>query len=319
MRKYVARRVLFTIPTALIVAIIVFAVMRLIPGDAALLMSAGDAEQRSNIQRYEELKQRLGLDRPFYEQFGDWFWGIIRHGDLGTSYWTKEPVAQEILRRLPVTIELAIGSVIIGVALAIPLGVVAATRQDKLEDHIPRVVSVLLLSTPNFWVATLLVLLPALWFNYLPSLTYVSFWDEPWRHIQIFLFPWLAVGTRLVGTTLRMTRSSLLEVLRQDYIRTAWSKGLRPRAIVYRHALKNALIPVVTVIGTQVAGLLEGSVLIETVFNLDGLGYLTVQAIFQRDYPQAQACVLAIALIVLVVNLLTDLCYAWLDPRIRYS
>ena len=319
MRQYVTRRVGYTIPTALIVAIIVFVIMRLIPGDAALLMAAGDPEERSSLEYYEQIRERLGLDRPAYVQFVDWIWRFIRYGDLGTSFWTREPVMSEILTRLPVTFELAIGAIVIGVTMAIPLGVLAATRQDRAEDYFPRVISVLFLSTPNFWIATLLVLLPALWFNYLASLTYVSIYDDPWGHFQLFIFPWIAIGTRLVGTTMRMTRSTMLEVLRQDYVRTARAKGLAERLVVYRHALKNALIPVVTVIGGQVANLLEGSVLIETVFNIQGLGALTVQAIFERDYPLIQGSILFIALIVLAINLITDLMYAWLDPRIRYS
>lgn len=316
---YLIRRVLYAIPTALLAMVIVFVVMRAIPGDAALLIAAGDPEERGNLKYYEELKARMGLDRPMYVQFGDWVWRFVRYGDLGTSYYTNQPVLEEIARRLPITVELSLGAMVIGASLAIPLGVLAARRQDRLEDYLPRVVSVLLLSTPNFWVATLLVLLPALWFNYLPSLTYRSFFDDPSHHLQVFMFPWLAVGTRLVGTTMRMTRSTMLEVLRQDYVRTANAKGLAPRIVVYRHALRNALIPIITVVGGQVAGLLEGSVLIETVFNLEGLGFLTVHSIFQRDYPQVQACILVIAFIILFVNLLTDLCYAWLDPRIRYG
>ena len=319
MGKYLVRRLLYEIPTALLATIIVFMVMRVIPGDAALLIAAGDPEERGNMKYYAELKERLGLDQPVYVQFGDWLWRFVRHGDLGTSYWTRQPVLKEIAEKLPVTMELTIGAMVIGAALAIPLGVLAATQQDRLGDYAPRVVSVLLLSTPNFWIATMLVLLPALWFNYLPSLTHKNFMDDPLGHVELFLFPWLAVGTRLVGTTMRMTRSTMLEVLRQDYVRTANAKGLAPRIVVYRHALKNALIPVVTVLGGQAAGLLEGSVLIETVFNLEGIGYLTVHAIFQRDYPQVQACILVMALLVLLMNLVTDLLYAVLDPRIRYG
>ncbi len=319
MRQYILRRVLYAIPTALVVTIIVFLVMRAIPGDAALLMAAGDPEERGNLQYYAELKAQMGLDRPLHVQFAGWLWQFVRYGDLGTSYWTRKPVLEQIADRLPVTIELTIGALVVGVMLAIPLGVLAATHQDRIEDYLPRTVSVFLLSTPGFWVATLLVLLPALWFNYLPSLTYKNFFDDPFHHIQVFMFPWLAVGIRLVGTTLRMTRSTMLEVLRQDYVRTAHAKGLGPRIVVYRHALKNALIPIITIIAGQVAGLLEGSVLIETVFNLEGLGYLTVQSVFQRDYPQVQACMLFIAFTILLVNLVTDLVYAWLDPRIRYS
>jgi peptide/nickel transport system permease protein len=293
--------------------------MRMIPGDAALLMAVGGEGATGNLQVYETLKHQLGLDRPLYVQFVDWLWQFVRYGDLGTSYWTKDAVMSQILSRLPVTLELAIGATIIGVGIAIPWGVMAAIRQDRAGDYVPRVVSVILLSAPNFWIGTLLVVLPAIWFRYMPPLGYVSFFDNPLANMQQFVFPWLALGTRLIGTSLRMTRSTMLEVMHQDYIRTAWAKGLRERGVVYRHALNNAMIPVVTVIGGQIAFLLGGSVVIETVFGLPGLGSLTLQSIYQRDYPQIQGNVLFIALIVIGVNLIIDISYDWFDPRIRYK
>lgn len=319
MREYILRRILWSIPTCFLVALIIFLIMRAIPGDAALLMVLGGEDVQSNIELYESLRAELGLDRPWHVQFFDWLWRFVAHGDLGTSFWTKEPVMQAIMNRLPVTLEVAIGSILIGVLIAIPLGVLSAMRQDKIEDYAPRITSVLLVSTPNFWIGTLLVVLPAIWFRYMPSLGYVSFFDNPGTNIQQFLFPWIASGTRLIGVTMRLTRSSMLEVLRQDYIRTAWAKGLKTRAVVYRHGLKNAMIPVATVIGGQLGTLLGGSVIIETVFGLPGLGSLTIQAIYQRDYPQIQGNVLVIALIVIFMNLVTDISYAWFDPRIRYK
>ena len=319
MGAYFVRRLVFAIPTAFLVALLIFLIMRMIPGDAALLMAVGGEGVASNLELYESLKHDLGLDRPLYVQFADWLWRFVRHGDLGTSYWTKEPVMSQILNRLPVTLELAIGAILIGVTIAIPWGIIAATHQDRAGDYAPRLVSVFLLSAPNFWIGTLLVVLPAIWFRYMPTLGYVSFFDNPVVNMQQFFFPWLAMGTRLIGTTLRMTRSTMLEVLHQDYIRTAWSKGLAERGVVYRHALKNSMIPVVTIIGGQIAFLLGGSVVIESVFGLPGLGSLTLQSIYQRDYPQIQGNVLLIALIVIVVNLITDISYAWFDPRIRYN
>ncbi len=318
MKEYCFRRILYAIPTALLVAALIFVVMRLIPGDAALLMASGGEGLQSDPAVYEQLRHEMGLDRPIFIQFADWLWRFVRHGDLGTSYWTKEPVLDQILLRLPVTLELAIGAILIGVLIAIPWGVVAALRQDRPEDYLPRIFSVLLVSIPNFWLGTLLLVLPAIWFRYMPALGYVSFFDNPGANVQQFMFPWLALGTRLIGTTLRMTRSTMLEVLHQDYIRTAWAKGLRERVVVYRHALKNAMIPVVTIIGGQIAFLLGGSIIIESVFGLPGLGNLTIQAIYQRDYPQIQGNVLVIALFVIVMNLVTDLSYAWFDPRIKY-
>lgn len=319
MKEYVIRRLLYALPTAVLAAALIFLVMRLIPGDAALLMATGGEGIQNNPELYEQLRRDLGLDRPIVVQFFDWLWKFVRHGDLGTSYWTKEPVLEQIMQRLPITLELAVGSIIIGVAVAIPWGVVAALRQDRPEDYVPRIFSVALLSVPNFWVGTLLLVLPAIWFRYMPPLGYVSFTDNPGANLQQFIFPWLALGTRLIGTTLRMTRSTMLEVLHQDYIRTAWAKGLRERVVVYRHGLKNAMIPVITVIGGQIAFLLGGSIVIESVFGLPGLGNLTVQAIAQRDYPQIQGNVLFIALFVILVNLITDVSYAWFDPRIKYK
>ncbi len=318
MREYILRRIFWSIPTALLVSLIIFGIMRFIPGDAALLMVLGGEDVQSNIELYESLRHELGLDRPWHIQYLDWLWAFVSRGDLGTSFWTKEPVTQAILNRMPVTLEVAIGSILIGVIIAIPLGVLSAMRQDRVEDYAPRVGSVLLVSAPNFWIGTLLVVLPAIWFRYMPSLGYVSFFDNPGANMQQFLFPWIATGTRLIGVSMRMTRSSMLEVLRQDYVRTAWAKGLRTRAVVFRHALKNAMIPVATIIGGQLGNLLGGSVVIESVFGLPGLGSLTIQSIYQRDYPQIQGCILVIALIVIVMNLITDISYAWFDPRIRY-
>ena len=319
MREYILRRVALVFPTAFLVAAMIFVVMRLIPGDAALLMAVGGENVQSNMELYEQLKHDMGLDRPIYVQFADWVWRFVRYGDLGTSYWTKEPVLKQIMTRMPVTLELALGSIVLGVTTAIPWGIVAAMRQDRAGDYVPRITSVLLLSMPNFWIGTLLVVLPAIWFRYMPSLGYVSFFDNPAANVQQFLFPWIALGSRLIGTTLRLTRSTMLDVLHQDYIRTAWAKGLRQRAVIYRHGLKNAMIPVITVIGGQVAFLLGGSIMVETVFGLPGLGSLTIQAIYQRDYPQIQGNILIIALFVIVMNLVTDISYAWFDPRIRYK
>jgi peptide/nickel transport system permease protein len=318
MRNYILRRLLYVIPTVFLTALLIFLVMRIIPGDAALLMSVGGEGVSSNLELYETLKHQLGLDRPLYIQFGDWVWQFVRYGDLGTSYWTKDPVMTQIMNRLPVTLELAVGATIIGVAVAIPWGVVAAIRQDRAGDYVPRVVSVILVSAPNFWIGTLLIVLPAIWFRYMPPLGYVGFFENPGANVQQFFFPWLALGTRLIGTSLRMTRSAMLEVMHQDYIRTAWAKGLHERGVVYRHALRNAMIPVITIIGGQIAFLLGGSVVIESVFGLPGLGSLTLQSIYQRDYPQIQGNVLFIALIVIGVNLIIDVSYAWFDPRIRY-
>ena len=318
MRQYLARRMIFTAPAIFMVAVLIFVIMRLIPGDAALLMAAGDEEVRANYEIYESLRHELGLDRSVVIQFGDWIWRFLRYGDLGSSLWSDVPVMKQVLSAIPITLELAIGATIIGVTLAIPWGVIAAVHRDRLGDYVPRVISIGLLSAPSFWVGTLMIVIPAFLLGYLPQLGYVSFFEDPFNNVQQFAFAWLALGTRLIGTTLRMTRSTLLEVLNQDYIRTARSKGLREHVIVYRHAMKNAMIPVVTVVGGQLGHLLGGSIVIETVFGLPGLGLLTIESIHSRDYPLVQGCLLVLALIVVFINLITDLYYAWLDPRIRY-
>ena len=319
MQKYIARRVILTFPTIFMVLVIIFIMMRLIPGDAALLMAAGDEDIQANYEIYDALRHELGLDRPIVVQFGDYVWRFVRYGDLGSSFWSDVPVMGQILSAMPITLELALGATLIGVSMAIPWGVVAAIRQDQLGDYVPRVASVALLSAPSFWVGTLLIVIPAFTWGYLPALGYVSFFEDPVTNFQQFMFAWLALGTRLIGTTLRMTRSSMLEVLHQDYIRTARAKGLRERAVVYRHALKNSMIPVVTVIGGQLGGILGGSIIIESLFGLPGLGLLTIESIRSRDLPQVQGCLMVLALIVVLVNLVTDLYYSWLDPRIRYS
>lgn len=318
MRDYITRRLLLVIPTLLMVSLIIFGIMRTIPGDAALIMAVSGEDVQSDLETYERLRRELGLDRPLFLQYADWVGNFLLRGDLGTSYWSKRPVLQQIAERLPVTLELAVGSIIIGVALAIPWGVVAAVWRDRMGDYIPRVVAVLLVSMPNFWIGTMLVVFPAILLKYSPPLGYTSPMENPMENLQQFFFPWVALGSRLIGITLRMTRSSMLEVLGQDYIRTAWSKGLAAHAVFFRHALKNAMIPVVTIIGGQVAFLLGGTVIVEAVFGLPGLGSLTIESIRQRDYPQIQANVLFIAFIVLATNLLVDLSYAFFDPRIKY-
>jgi peptide/nickel transport system permease protein len=317
-RVYLVQRIILAIPTILLVTVVTFFVMHVLPGDAALVRAAatGAPDQAAIYRTY---RHEMGLDRPGYVQFGDWLWHLVRFGDLGRSYGAQDSVAHQIATHLPVTLELAAGSILLGLIIAIPWGVISATRRDRAGDYVPRIASVVLLSVPNFWIATLLVILPAIWFGYMPAPGYVSFFQQPMVNVQQFLLPCIALGSRLVGATLRMTRSSMLEVLQQDYVRTAWAKGLQERTVLYRHSLKNALIPVVSLIGGQIAFLLGGSVIVESVFGLPGLGNLTIQSIYQRDYPQIQANILLIAVMVVFVNLLTDLSYGWLDPRIRYG
>jgi peptide/nickel transport system permease protein len=317
MSRYILRRLLLVIPTLLIVSFVVFALVRLIPGDAAAILAAGD-EVPDQPLRMEQIRHELGLDQPLIVQYATWL-GHLAQGDLGISIFSHRPVLSEIGQRLPVTAELALGAILVGVGVGIPWGVLAAVHRNHAGDYVPRVVSVMLLSMPNFWIGTLLIVLPATFFGYLPRIGYVSLTDNVAINFQQLLFPWLAMGSRLIGTTLRMTRSSVLEVLSEDYVRTAWSKGLGGRSVLFGHTLKNGMIPVITSIGGQIAFLLSGSVIIETVFGLPGVGKLTVDAIQARDYPQIEANVLFICFTVVLINLVIDLSYAFFDPRVKYS
>jgi peptide/nickel transport system permease protein len=319
MRQYIVKRVLLLIPVLFVISIVVFTLMRLIPGDAALLMVVGGQQSIQDPQVVAELRHRLGLDKPYVVQYVEWVWNILRYGDMGTSFWTGEPVMLEILRRLPVTIELAIGTMLIAQCIAIPIGIISATRQDTPLDYTSRVISIAGLSVPGFWIGTLLLIFPAIWFSYRPPPGYVPLWVDPWVNLQQFLLPCLAMGVNDGAQSMRMTRSQMLEVVRQDYIRTAWAKGLRERAVIFRHALRNALIPVVTIVGIDFGYLLGRTVVLETVFALPGLGSLTLSAILHRDYPQIQGNILVITTMFVLVNLVVDVLYAWLDPRIRYG
>jgi peptide/nickel transport system permease protein len=237
----------------------------------------------------------------------------------GDSIFTNEPIPVALRKAIPVTLELASLAIVLGLAIAIPVGVLSATRQDTVSDYAGRVVAVSGLSMPEFWLGTLVITFAAIWFQWIPPLGYVSFWESPGRNLQQFLVPAAILGFRLSAATMRMTRSTVLEVLREDYVRTAWAKGLAGRIVVYKHALKNALIPVVTIVGGQLGTLLAGTVVIETIFALPGMGRLTVEAILYRDYPIVQTNVMLVAATLVTLNLIVDLTYAWLDPRIRYS
>jgi peptide/nickel transport system permease protein len=236
----------------------------------------------------------------------------------GHSIFTNEPIPVALKKAIPVTLELATLAMILGLLIAIPVGVLSATRQDSMPDYVGRIVAVSGLSLPDFWLGTLVITFAAIWFHWIPPIGYVSIWDSPWRNLQQFLLPAAVLGFRLSAATMRMTRSTVLEVLREDYVRTAWAKGLAGRFVVYKHALKNALIPVVTIVGGQLGVLLAGTVVVETIFALPGMGRLTVEAILFRDYPVVQTNVMLVAATLVTLNLVVDLTYAWLDPRIRY-
>jgi len=316
-RTYLTKRLLLMIPTLFGVAAVVFVIMRVIPGDVTLLILGGDQTGRIDPQQLAAMRQQLGLDQPVAVQFGQWLWGVVRL-DFGTSLWTGQPVIEEVLIRLPLSLEVAILATIVSVLLAIPLGMLAAVRQDSWVDYVIRVGSIGGQAIPSFWVGILVILFLVIYFGWGPPLEFTPPWVDPWANFQQLVWPVATVGYRYAAVTTRMTRSTVLEVLREDYIRTAWAKGLRERAVVIRHALKNAMLPVITLIGTEFAFLIGGLVVTETVFTLNGVGRFVVDAVAHRDYPVVQALVFLIAFCFVVVNLLIDLTYAWFDPRIRY-
>jgi peptide/nickel transport system permease protein len=316
MYKYIARRLLLAIPVLILSSLVVFGLMRVMPGDAltALMAESGNVSERE----LQKLRRELGLDLPYHEQYLIWMWQMVTFNP-GYSIFTGEAISESLKKSIPVTLELAALAMVFGLAIAIPLGVLSATRQDKLSDYIGRLVAISGLSFPDFWLGTLIITFAAIWFGWIPPLGYISAWESPWENIQQFLLPAAVLGLRLSAATMRMTRSTLLEVLREDYVRTAWAKGLGERVIIYKHALKNALIPVVTIVGGQLGTLLAGTVIVETIFALPGMGRLTVEAILFRDYPVVQTNVMLVAAILVALNLLVDLTYAWLDPRIHYQ
>ena len=316
MRVYLAKRILLIVPTLLGVASLVFVIMRVIPGDVALLILGGDSGQIDRAQ-LAAMHHRLGLDQPLVVQFGTWLWAAL-HFDFGASLWTGRPVVEELLVRLPLSLELAILATIVAVVLAIPFGMLAAVRQDSWLDYVIRVISIGGLAIPSFWAGILVILFLVINFGWGPPLEFTPPWVDPWANFQQMVWPVVTVGYRYAAVTTRMTRSTLLEVMREDYIRTAWAKGLAERVIVIRHALKNAMLPVITLIGTEFAFLIGGLVVTETVFTLNGVGRFVVDAVAHRDYPVVQALVFVIAFGFVIVNLLIDLTYAWFDPRIRY-
>jgi peptide/nickel transport system permease protein len=316
MYKYTMRRLLLAVPVLVLSSLIVFGLMRVMPGDAltALMGESGNVGERE----LQKLRKDLGLDRPYYAQYLIWVWQMLSLNP-GDSIFTNEPIAVALKKSIPVTLELATLAMILGLVIAIPIGVLSATHQDKASDYAGRLVAVFGLSLADFWLGTLIITFAALWFKWIPPIGYTSFWDSPSRNLQQFLLPAAVLGFRLCAATMRMTRSTVLEVLREDYVRTAWAKGLEGRIVVYKHALKNALIPVVTIVGGQLGTLLAGTVIVETIFALPGMGRLTVEAILYRDYPVVQTNVMLVAATLVALNLLVDLTYAWLDPRIKYQ
>jgi peptide/nickel transport system permease protein len=315
MRRYIVGRLLLMIPTLVGVAILTFVIMRAVPGDIVALKYAGSPVPQSVI---DEERHLLGLDKPMWEQFVVWMGDIARF-DLGTSLWTGHSVVDEIQVRFPLSLELAFLATVLAIAIALPLGVIAAVRQDSWVDYAIRVFSIGGLAMPSFWIGILMILTTLTLWGWAPPLVFTPFTEDPVANLAQLILPAIAVGYRYSAVSLRMTRSTVLEVLREDYVRTARAKGLRETIVVMRHALRNALLPVVTVISLEFAFLIGGLVVTEQVFNLNGIGKLLVDAVAHRDYTLIQAIVLLLAAVFVLINFLVDMIYVVLDPRIRYS
>jgi len=314
MRQYALRRIALAVPTLFLVSVIVFLLMRLMPGDVVTRMVEG----QGYAPTLAALRHELGLDRSMPAQYADWIGGIVLRVDFGRSYWTRQPILEEFVRRFPVTLELALLTMVISVVLGVAAGIISAVRQDTAADYVSRVLAILALSVPYFGLAVVVVVVPSIYFKWTPVWTYVRFTVDPLANLKIMLVPALVFGVTRAGPIMRIMRSSLLEALRQDYIRTAWSKGVGERRIVLRHALKNAMIPVISLVGLQMPLYIGGSVIIEAIFRLPGVGLFFFEALGKLDYPVVQSVNLIIATMVVGLNLLVDLSYAFLDPRIRY-
>ena len=321
MQQYIARRLIFGVMTAALVSLLIFALLRIAPGDVAMMIaveqSGGEASSITNEQ-LEELRERLGLNEPLPIQYFSWIGNFIT-GDWGDSLFKGVSVFDEFKQKFPVTLELVIISQIIAIAAGIPAGIIMALKRDTWMDYVVRIVSLAGLSLPSFWSATLFLVAGAYFINWNPPLGYVTFWDDPWLNIQQFIWPSLMLGYISAATKARMMRSTMLEVLRQDYIRTAHAKGLASFVVTTRHAVKNAFIPVITVIGITTALALGGSVVIERIFTLPGMGNYIVEGMLTRDFPVVQSIVLVFAVIVVAINLFVDLSYGWLDSRVRFN
>ena len=334
MRAYVIRRILLLIPSLFLLSIIVFLALRFIPGDVIDAKAAQYEEQGFFDEADRELLERmLGLDVPIYVQYGRWigvlptpdwitgephFNGLLQ-GTFGESL-HEDPVSIEgrILRKLPLTIELGVLAIVIGLVIALPVGIYSAIRQDTAADYAGRTLAIIGMSTPNFWLGIMVMIYPAIWWGWSPSMEYVPFTEDPLGNLKMFIIPSLILGTAMSAETMRVTRTMMLEVLRQDYIRTAWSKGLNERVVVVRHAMKNAFIPVVTLIGARLPLLVGGSVIMENIFNLPGVGRYFLDALNDRDYPVISGVNLVLASITMLSILVTDMIYPYLDPRVRY-
>lgn len=316
MQTYILRRLLALLPTMLIASIIVFVIVRMVPGDVVdLMLSQNDAG--SNKLTRDQLMETLGLDKPLWQQYGHWISRLLLHGDLGDSLWQGDSVLGMIAERLPVTFELGLLAMLIALTVAIPVGVYSAVKQDTAGDYATRSFSLLMLAVPSFWIGTMVTVFPSIWWGWSPEIHFTPFLEDPWANLQQMLIPATILGLSLSAITMRMTRTMMLEVLRQDYIRTARAKGLSEMLILTRHAVRNALIPVITLIGSQAPVLIGGAVILEQIFVLPGMGLLLLDAVNQRDYPVVTGVFFIVGISVMLINLLVDLSYGLIDPKVR--
>jgi len=318
MRQYAIKRIALFIPTVLLVTLIAFIVMRVIPGDPALAILEGDGGGQYSLQDLANLRAELGTDRPIAIQYVDWIGGVLK-GDFGDSLWFKSSVMTELGDRIPVTVELALLAIVMSVVIAVPLGILSAIRPDSPLDYGARIFTLIGIAIPNFLVAVLMIMLLLNAFNWLPSLGYVDIWEDPGKNLTQMIFPALALALYEMAFIARVTRSSMMEIIREDYMRTARSKGLAERVVLFRHGLKNAILPILTISGWQFGRLFGGTVVIETIFLIPGMGRILIEAVQHRDFPLLQAAIVIIGMAIVSINLLVDLLYGWLDPRIRYA
>jgi peptide/nickel transport system permease protein len=314
MQTFIIRRILSLVPTLLFTSVIVFASIRMIPGDIIDLMLAQNDISTGNDRAV--IEAALGLDQPIYIQYFDWVWSAVQ-GDLGRSLWQNVPVTEQLAATLPITFELGFLALIVALSVAIPVGIYSAMKQDTPGDYIARSFSLLMLAIPSFWLGTLVMVFPSVWWRWAPPLVYTPFREDPLANLAHMMIPAILLGLSMSAVTMRMTRTMMLEVLRQDYIRTARAKGLAEHIVVVRHALRNGLIPVVTLIGLQAPLLIGGAVILEQIFVVPGMGSLLLEAVFQRDYPVVTGVFLVVGVGILFINLLVDLTYGFLDPKVR--
>ncbi len=318
MYSYIFKRLLLVLPTLLFIYITVFTLIRLVPGDAASMLLADVSQGSSSSEAAQVLREKLGLNRPYHQAFLLSLRDLLR-GDLGKSLRTGDPVGPELLRRIPVSLELTILSMAIALLIGVPAGIFSAIKADSPVDYLARFFSIGALSVPNFWLGIMLIVLPFQLWSYVPPINYVGLTEAPWTNLRIMVVPALALGAGLSAGILRITRTNILEVIRQDYIRTARAKGLDERVVIVRHVLKNALIPAIEIVVSQFGRLLSGVVIMEVLFSLPGIGRATVDAVVWRDYIALQSYVLFATIVVLALHIIADMVYAWMDPRIHYG